>query len=419
MKKVRIISVILFLCMLNGAAVCSFLSPIRDFSDMENRALFQKPKLTEKAVLSGNYQKKYEKYLSDQIFFRDTWVGIYANMQRILGKREINGVYLGKNGYLIEKYSEDDFDLEQENANEGLLADFLNTCMDVYGDSHVSCLFIPSKIEILQKKMPDFAEQYSSEDIVKEVKKRLKSDARVSSLLETLRDHEDEYIFYRTDHHWTTLGAYYAYEAYKKMCKEKVPKLSEYTCENVYDDFLGTTYNKAHVYTKPDEVAVFHKNDEKKKIQIDENNGELFSDSFYFRDAAEKGFDRYQLFFSKNTGKIEVNTDEKNGKTLLVVKDSFANCFVPFLADDYEKIIMIDNRYRKIGIETVFLEYPEITDVLVLFNTEKFRKDTHLSSLRIKKEKLKAICSGDKVNGSDEKSGKDSDDIFGDLISLD
>lgn len=419
MKKVRILSVILFLCMLNGIAACSFLSPIRDFSDMENRTLFQKPKLTEKAVLSGNYQRKYEKYLSDQIFFRDTWVGIYANMQRILGKKEINGVYLGKNGYLIEKYSEDDFDTDQENANKGLLADFLNACMDVYGDSHVSCLFIPSKMEILQKKMPDFAEQYSSEDIVKEVKKRLNSDARVISLLETLKDHEDEYIFYRTDHHWTTLGAYYAYEAYRKMCKEKVPKLSEYTCENVYDDFLGTTYNKAHVYTKPDEVTVFHKNDEKKKIQIDENDGELFSDSFYFRDAAEKGFDRYQLFFSKNTGKIEINTDEKNRKTLLVVKDSFANCFVPFLADDYEKIIMVDNRYRKIGIETVFLEYPEITDVLVLFNTEKFRKDTHLSSLRIKKEKLKAICSGDKENGGDEKSGKDSGDIFGDLISLD
>lgn len=171
--------------------------------------------------------------------------------------------------------------------------------MDVYGDSHVSCLFIPSKIEILQKKMPDFAEQYSSEDIVKEVKKRLKSDARVSSLLETLRDHEDEYIFYRTDHHWTTLGAYYAYEAYKKMCKEKVPKLSEYTCENVYDDFLGTTYNRAHVYMKPDEVAVFHKNDEKKKIQIDENNGELFLILFILGMLQKRDLTGISSFFQK------------------------------------------------------------------------------------------------------------------------
>lgn len=425
MKRVKMIFVLLFLWMLGGTAVWSFLSPDREFSDMENRTLINKPKLTVKAVLSGSYQKKYEKYLSDQIFFRDTWVGIYADMQHVLGKKEVNGVYLGKSGYLIEKYSEDDFDSVQEKVNEDILAGFLNTCMNVYGNSHVSCLFIPSKVEILKKKMPDFIDEYSSADVVQEVKKRLDSDAGVISLFDALKAHEDEYIFYRTDHHWTTLGAYYGFEAYRKMCGEKLPKLSEYDREIVYDDFLGTTYNKAHVHTKPDEVTIFHKKEEKRTIRIDENDGELLSDSFYFRDVAEKGFDRYQLFFSKNTGKIEVDTSIKNEKTLLVVKDSFANCFVPFLADYYEKIIMIDCRYRKIGIETVFRKYPGITDVLVLFNTEKFRKDTHLSSLQIKKEKLEAIRSGEKENGSGRETRKESesseekDDIFGDLISLD
>lgn len=419
MKRVRILSVILFVLMLGGMTLWSFLSPVRDYSDMENRTLAKKPKLSGKAVLSGKYQKKYEKYLSDQIFLRDTWVGIYADMQRALGKKEVNGVYLGKNGYLIEKYSEDDFEPEQEKANEEILADFLNTCMDVYGNSHVSCLFIPSKLEVLEKKMPDFAEEYSSEGVVEEVKKRIDDGDGVISLLDALKAHEDEYIFYKTDHHWTTLGAYYGFETYKKMRGESVPELSEYERENVYDDFLGTTYNKAHVHTKPDEVTVFHKDEENRALQIDENDGELLSDSFYFRDAAEKGFDRYQLFFSKNTGKIEVDTGVKNEKTLLIVKDSFANCFVPFLADSYEKIIMIDCRYRKMGIETVFRQYPEITDVLVLFNTEKFRKDTHLSSLQLKKEKLEAIRSGDKVNGGDTEDEEDEDDIFGDLISLD
>lgn len=418
MKRIRIIFLILFLCMIGGAAVWSFLSPAREFSDMENRTLSQRPKLTGKAVLSGKFQKKYEKYLSDQIFFRDTWVSIFADMQRALGKKEVNGVYLGKNGYLIEKYSEEDFEQEQEKANEEILADFLNTCMDVYGDSHVSCLFVPSKIEVLKKKMPDFTDEYSGEGVVEGVKERLNSDVGVISLLDALKAHEDEYIFYRTDHHWTTLGAYYAFEAYKKMYGETVPELSEYDQEKAYDDFLGTTYNKAHVHTKPDEVTIFHRDEEDSKIQIDENDGELLSDSFYFRDAAEKGFDRYQLFFSKNTGKIEVDTGQKNEKTLLVIKDSFANCFVPFLADDYDKIIMIDCRYRKIGIETVFRKYPEITDVLVIFNTEKFRKDTHLSSLQIEKEKLEAIRSGDEKNG-DGSEEEDEDDIFGDLISLD
>ncbi len=418
MKRMRIIFVGLFLCMFGGAVFWSLVSPVREFSDLENRVLATEPKLTGKSILSGDYQKKYETYLSDQIFLRDTWVSIYAEMQRALGKKEVNGVYLGRDGYLIEKYSDDDFDPVQEKANEKLLAGFLNACADVYGTSHVSCLFVPSKVEVLKKKMPAFANEYSSADVVKEVKKRFNSKVRFKCLLDVLEPHEDEYIFYRTDHHWTTLGAYYGFAAYRKMCGEKAPNLSEYKRETIYEDFFGTTYNKAHVYVKPDEITIFRRSDDEKEIEIDENSGELRSDSFYFRDAAEKGFDRYQLFLAQNTGKIEINTGVDNGKTLLIVKDSFANCFVPFLAGCYEKIIMVDCRYRKIGIAAIFQEYPEITDVLVLFNTEKFRRDTHLKSLQVDRKRLEAIYSG-YDDGGDGKDSKKDDDVFGDLISLD
>ena len=190
------------------------------------------------------------------------------------------------------------------------------------------------------------------------------------------------------------------------MNNRKVAPLKDYKREVVFDDFYGTTYNKAHTFVKPDEVEIFHTDYENVKINM--NNDEIKSDTFYFKDVAQKSFDRYQLFFSKNTGKIEIQTSAKNDKTLLVIKDSYANCFVPFLAGEYSKIIMIDCRYTRLKMKTILREYQEVSDILVLFNIEKFRKDTHLTSLKLTKEDLKK-----------EEETQEEDDIFGDLISLD
>ena len=139
--------------------------------------------------------------------------------------------------------------------------------------------------------------------------------------------------------------------------------------------------------------------------------------SDYFEDVAKKSSDRYQLFFSKNTGKIEVTTSAKNNKVLLVLKDSYANCFIPFLSNEYSKIIMIDCRYTKMKMKQIFRQYPEITNVLVMYNIEKFRKDTHISSLQMSLEELKAART--KTNDKDKKDKDSEEDIFSGLVSLD
>ena len=414
-KKFRILFIGIFLVMLGGFTVWSFANPKKAFSDMENRSLQQMPKVTKKSVFSGKFQKKYETYLADQIFLRDQWVNGYANMQRFLGKKEINGVYLGKNGYLIEKYEEKDFDADLEASNIARLSDFLDTVSEGLGAEHVSCLFVPSKIDILTENLPAYAEKYSGLKVAAQVKKQVEHGERMIHLGETLSGHKKEYIYYRTDHHWTTLGAYYGFLEYQRLNGKALPDLDAYEQEIVFHDFLGTTYNKAHVRTQPDEVRLFHTDFE--KVSVEGNDGEFTSDSFYFKEAALEGFDRYQIFFSKNTKKIVIKTGNKTGKTLLVVKDSFANCFVPFLAESYDEIIMVDPRYTKAKIGTIFREYKEITDVLVLFNIEKFRKDTHLSVLKLRPGDLR----GDEEQNEPEKTEGDDeeDDILDGLISLD
>lgn len=111
------------------------------------------------------------------------------------------------------------------------------------------------------------------------------------------------------------------------------------------------------------------------------DDGDMISDSLYFKEKALKGFNRYEVFFSKNTFQVEVATKAGTGKTLLLIKDSFANCFVPFLTEDYDRIIMLDYRYGKIPVSRILNIHEEITDVLVLFETEKFMKNTKLEKL--------------------------------------
>ncbi|MDD7403574.1 MAG: DHHW family protein [Butyribacter sp.] len=396
----------MFIVLLSVVTIWSFVVPQRKYSDLENRNLQQFPKVSVKSVLNGNFQEKYETALADQIFLRDNWVDIYAKLEQFIGKKEINDVYLGKDGYLIEKYEEQDFDKKLEEENIKQLSNFLNVTSQQFGKEHVSCMFVPSKINVLDNKMSVQDKEYDGGKVVEQIQQQVDDKSRVINLENILKKHNDEYIYYRTDHHWTTLGAYYGYCAYENMNNRKVAPLKDYKREVVFDDFYGTTYNKAHTFVKPDEVEIFHTDYENVKINM--NNDEIKSDTFYFKDVAQKSFDRYQLFFSKNTGKIEIQTSAKNDKTLLVIKDSYANCFVPFLAGEYSKIIMIDCRYTRLKMKTILREYQEVSDILVLFNIEKFRKDTHLTSLKLTKEDLKK-----------EEETQEEDDIFGDLISLD
>jgi hypothetical protein len=156
--------------------------------------------------------------------------------------------------------------------------------------------------------------------------------------------------------------------------------LTEYDRENVFTDFYGTTYNKVHIKVPADQVELF-RSQSQEKINVSMDDGDVTSDTLYFPKKATEGFNRYDVFLSKNTFKIEINTNAKTEKTLLLVKDSFANCFVPFLTEDYQKIIMLDYRYGKTPVGKIIGQNKDITDVLVLFNTDKFAENKKLAKL--------------------------------------
>ncbi len=380
-RKIKIAIIAVFLVLIFGVSVITVFVPQKKYSVTENRKLALRPKFKKEEFLHGKYQTGYENFLNDQFVLRDRWVDISTKIQKLSGKKDMNGVYLGKKGYLLEKPQKEEFDAEQEKENEEILSLFLNYAVKEYGKNHVSCLMIPSKTTALSEYLPAFADTMFFDDVMKSISKKLDDKDVLIDLKKEMSSHKEEYIYYRTDHHWTTLGAYYAYQKWADITGQgRKKEITEYKREEVFNDFYGTTYNKIHQKTTPDIVEIFH-NSIEKNITVNFDNGDKKADTLYFKEHAKKGFNRYELFLGGNTFQIEINTKAHTGKTLLLIKDSFANCFVPFLAEDYDKIIMIDYRYGKKDIGKIMGEQENITDVLVLFNTEKFLKNTKLKKL--------------------------------------
>lgn len=380
MKNIQWIKIILFCLLLFSISVATLVLPARKYSVVENRKLAQKPEWSVDGFLKGSCQSRYETYLSDQFFWRDDWVTMAVAMQSRMGKRDINGVYLGTDGYLLEKYDDAEFDDEQVQENTELLSTFLNEAAESYGQEHVSCAMIPSKTTVLSQRLPRYAFCPNRDGVLATLRKQLSHPDCLLDLRETLQKHRQEYIYYRTDHHWTTLGAYYAYAAWAEQQGLEAASLEHYKRETVFTDFYGTTYNKVHAGGLADEVELFHGTMDD-RVHVSMDSGEVVSDSMYFPEEAADGFNRYNVFFSKNTFQVEIDTQADTGKTLLLIKDSFANCFVPFLTEEYERIIMLDYRYGKTAAGKIMSDNEGITDVLVLLNTEKFMQHTKLAKL--------------------------------------
>jgi hypothetical protein len=390
-QKEYLPAAVVFLAVIALFTIVSLVKPQSDFSEAENRALQERPDFDADLFLQGDYQEEYEDYLSDQMAGRELFVKVKTQLDLWTGKKDINGVYLGKDGYLIEKYAMADFDEEQVDDNVWYLSEYLKDMQDRYTKAHVQCMFVPSKDTALEALLPEYAVAFDSSFVSEEVRDALADDAdpdeesgdNILDLTGELSGHSDEYIYYRTDHHWTTLGAYYAYCAYKEMRGEQATPQEQYTVCEVAQDFYGTTYDKIQKCETADTISKWELNGEDAAVQVSFDDGEMEWESCYDESfLSEK--DKYSYFFGGNTAKIRIATGADNGKCLLLLKDSYSNSFVEFLLPDYEYIYMIDLRYTQEDIYTLMeeidAEHP-ISDVLVMYNTEKFMQDTNLDAL--------------------------------------
>ena len=354
--------------LLLGRAGKEALSHQRIYSPVEKRELQTHPEISITKVLDGRFQKKYESYLRDQFPGRDHWVSFQTDMELFMGKNEIHNVYIGKNHYLLEHYTEKEFDPQQIYKNLQALEKFVGKTKQ-NADVHV--MMVPTKSRVLREKLPAFAPHYKEQKFYDALQQKLEKEDVLISVEPVLDAHKEEEIYYRTDHHWTTLGAWYAYEQYTKAVGgdlQRAQGKKKFRC--ISKDFYGTTYAKINYARQADKIEIYEPAD---KLRVVYNMGEKKTKTLYDFSFL-KTADQYSVFTGGNQAVLEITGGIKNGKTLLLIKDSFANSILPFLAEDYEKLVVVDLRQLNVSGDRL-LEMFSPTDILILYNSAQFAQD--------------------------------------------
>ena len=290
--------------------------------------------------------------------------------ERAMLKPDINSVYFAKDDYLIQKYDKSDISQEQAEKNKERLAEFVQKYVEKLGKDRVNVMLVPTASEILKDKLPPFATGYDQGAYMDEVIEALPEGTFID-VRNTLNQHKDEYIYYRTDHHWTALGAFYAYEQWAKDAGFTPLSQDQFDITLASDQFYGTLHSKVNVNIKPDEIYLY-------QIKKDMNYQLLYNltdekDTLFDLSKLE-GKDKYSVYMGGNNALVDIKTNNKNGRRLLIMKDSYAHSFAPLAINHYEETFMIDFRYFNAGVEE-FVEENQITDVLILYNTMGFVED--------------------------------------------
>lgn len=342
----------------------------QSFSELENRNLATKPDFTVKGLLDGSFTDKFETYIADQFPLRNPFISLKSNSEKLLQKKENNGVFIGKDDYFLQKFNTPDMNLAQNNA------DYISNLAE---DFNVYVALAPTATKVLENKLPAFATTYDESTYITDFYNLLSDKVYKIPLLSALQNHATENIYYKTDHHWTTLGAYYGYVAFCESAGLTPLALDDFNIETVSDSFYGSLFSKGNfTFAKPDSLQIFYPKDETPVTVTYEATREVTDSLYAYKHLETK--DKYSVFLDNNHPLIHIQTGTKNGRKLMVVKDSYANCFVPFLTAHYEEIQIVDLRLLTIPLKT-YATQNNIDDVLVLYNVQNFSTEAKLSLL--------------------------------------
>lgn len=361
---------IIFISFLAIMIFLNFLSKDKNFSELENRVLSKKPKFTFDRFFDGRYAKKYEKYKNDQFIARNNFMKVKSNIDLLIGKKDSNGVYRGKDGYLLDSFSPMNKSQIQKNT------DAINNFSKKYDYIDTYITIIPNSISILKDKLPNFATVEDQEVYIENFYSSLDKNINTINTIDTLNAAKNNYIYYKTDHHWTSLGAYTAFSKIEKdmaLSKSNI----KYNSIQVSNNFNGTLSSKSGFNTsKTDDINVYLPTSESDLILNFLDEQKKTSSLYNTEKLLEK--DKYALFLNGNHPILEIKTTSDTDKELLLIKDSYANSLVPFLTPHYSKIIMIDPRYYYDDLYKL-IETNNFSDILFLYNANTFFSDTSLA----------------------------------------
>ena len=288
--------------------------------------------------LNGTWAQQTENYLQQHIGFHDTLFRIKSNTDLFLGEKMIQGVYIT-----------DDMLLEKLNSN-GIPATMASAqpINDFYEQTQIPTYFVlvPSASEIYRAKLPANAINAEQKNRIQQIYLSTTNGIHCIDAHNILSSLKDNYIYYRTDTHWTCYGAYYVYQsAIQKMGFTPVP-YQRFVISHISTDFRGNLYEKTLYNNIHADILDQYRNESGAQITsvtaYDENGQQENRGNHLYDTIALSQSNQYQYYLGKPSQKLVIQTNVENDKKLLLYKDSFADCFIPFLIQHYHEICIIN-----------------------------------------------------------------------------
>lgn len=352
--------------------------PDSDFSSLEKRKLSQMPKPTFKTVFNGKFGKDFETYLNDQMPMRTFFVGTNAYYDLLSGRNGQSGIYKADDDYLMVTPVEEGTVLQN---NIKYVSEFIE---DVETPSYI-CI-VPSSGYIYADKLPANHYEYHDGDIIGMITNNFTNfkNAQFVDITEPFELlSKTEQLYYRTDHHWTSKGAYECYKTLGSYMGFKPSDESDFDIES-YSGFYGTNYSKSALWgTKEEAIELWNNKyipEGTVEVAIDDNGEITTSNDMFFRENLKTN-DQYTTFLDGNHAKVTItNHHAESHKKLLVLRDSYSHCLAPFLAANYEEITLIDLRYYLEPVSQI-VKSETIDQILIIYSIDSIVNSTDIAGM--------------------------------------
>lgn len=367
------VTTVVFCGFLGIMAALFFLLPKEEYSQLEKKVLAQFPEISVESITSGTLDDQIELYMAEHLPGRAFFVGVDAYFRQLTLRQTAGDIYAAAGDRLVE---------EPVSAEKGNLTGKLNAinAFAAAVGKQVELMILPSAGWAAQEDVLGATLSYQDKSIIDGIY-AMAGENVVPVDVTDLYENRPE-LYYRTDHHWTSEGAYLAYQAY---CGQKgVTFLAKeaFAVEQI-SGFYGSTYSRSGLWlTQPDQLELWH-GAAALTVTLQKPGAQETQtyDSVFFRARLEE-MDMYTAFLDGNNALVRIHNPAGSGK-LLIVRDSYSNCLAPFLAESYEEVVLVDLRYRNVMTPvSQLLEQEDFDHILVCYSLYNFITDANIPLLR-------------------------------------
>ena len=349
--------------------LANLLTPSKKTSDSENRSLEQRPRITAGGLRDGSFAGDFDTYYSDQFVLRNQFIKLKFIGNALLHIKENNGVLIGKEKYQFEIPAVPDEKLEANTTQK------INDYAKAIDGIETRMMIVPGSAAILKDKLPAAASVSDQAKDIKEFYSRVDDGIQKIDVTKILKKADADNLYYKTDHHWTSEGAYTVFKAAARELGIKKPvRYNKYT---VSTSFKGTLSSKSGDFIGKDTIEIFVPKSSETTYYVSYPDAQEKRASIFKPEMLDTK-DQYTVFFGGNHPLVEINTTAGTGRNLLILKDSYANSFVQFLIPYYDHIIMVDPRYYYDNVNMVVSNYG-INEILYLYSADTVFTDTSLA----------------------------------------